>query len=229
VDVLHSGYKVPLPKNGRHFYEEIPIDKSYGVYNFCFWKKQGHPHSNPLCSAHICNQGAERLNLVFNFSTTIAPLIQTVGILFASVDEELYQKYLATFNAWCKNKIYQVFQVANQACFLGLAVLRNARVRPHKNNNDVKIGWVAMCCFGEWDDGELVVPALQIKILFQQGDIIFMRLAVFEHWVQPFSGHQTSFVFFTKKEMERKDERILRDGEEESDESLFELVIPKEE
>jgi hypothetical protein len=226
VDTLHDGYKAPVPNDKRHFFQDIPVDKPYGVYHFCLWKKQGYPNSDPLCSAHICNRGSERLNLVFDFFQAIAPLIQTVGILFASVDRELYQKYFDTYNAWCKNKIYQVFQVADRACFLGLAVLRNARVGPHKDNNDIKDGWVAMFCFGKWDGGELVVPALKVKIPFQQGDMIFMRSAVFEHWVQPFAGHRTSFVFFTKKEMELEDGRILRHVEEESSESLFKLLRP---
>ena len=72
------------------------------------------------------------------------------------------------------------------------------RVGPQKDSGDVKDGWVAMACFGNFTGGGLCAPALWIKIPFRPGDIVFFRSSLLEHWVEEFEGGRFSVVLFTK-------------------------------
>lgn len=79
-----------------------------------------------------------------------------------------------------------------------MAILHNCQVDPHKDAGDIRDGWVAMTCVGDFEDGLLVLPELNIKLEYLPGDVVFMRSSLVEHYISDYSGHRTSMVFFTK-------------------------------
>ncbi|RPB06917.1 hypothetical protein P167DRAFT_478219, partial [Morchella conica CCBAS932] len=80
--------------------------------------------------------------------------------------------------------------------FHGVAILRNLRVRPHRDGGDRKDGYTMMICAGNFTGGYLVLPQLGIKLDFKPGDIIMFKAALLEHFLSDFEGDRTSFVFF---------------------------------
>ena len=109
------------------------------------------------------------------FFVNIAPLTQAVSLLFSAVDKT-YQRALRT-------GALRIMTATNRACFQGLVVIRNLAALPHKDSSDYKKGWVAMCCFGDFTGGELVIPVLKMMFKFQPGDVIFFRSTILEHYV----------------------------------------------
>jgi len=201
IDSLVKEYTPPLPKNDtRHlnYKEEMAKHNAYGVYHLCVWKAVGHPYNPSQLSGDIVKSKA-KFDALQAFFRKLAPVIQAIGVLFQCLDKDKYFEYLDNYEEYLKRTELGLIQVTPRACFLGLAVLRNARVAPHKDSGDVKDGWVAMCCFGNFTGGELVFPDLGIKIPYVPGDVIFFRSSVLEHFVAPFKGERSVLVFFTKK------------------------------
>lgn len=101
------------------------------------------------------------------------------------------------------------YETSLRACFMCMALLRNTRVGPHKDRDDFKADWVAMCCFGEFEGSALCLPDLRLegidgsgraKLDYKPGDVMFLRASVLEHFVAPFLGNRSVFVFSTKKD-----------------------------
>ena len=111
--------------------------------------------------------------------------------------EKVHEKYVDTYQQALSTGALRVMTATKRACFQGLVVIRNLAAQPHRDKSDYKKGWVAMCCFGNFTGGELVIPMLKMKFKFQPGDVIFFRSTVLEHYVLPFVGDRTSLVFFT--------------------------------
>lgn len=94
--------------------------------------------------------------------------------------------------------------------FLGLVLVQNICVRPHKDKSDFREGFTAMFCVGRFRGGDLVLSDCKVggtlveggaiegtKVLrfrYQPGDLIFIRAAILEHYVMPFDGRK--FYFF---------------------------------
>jgi hypothetical protein len=94
-------------------------------------------------------RSVERFNATFKFFKAIRPLLQTIGILFEGINPGMYKEYIDNYNSFVKHSPYKILKVSKWACFLRLALLRNATVGPHKDSEDVKKGWVVMCTWGE--------------------------------------------------------------------------------
>lgn len=145
---------------------------------------------------------ASKMQYTSEFFKSIAPLSQCVAMLFLVVDSSMYRSYRNAYEkALITTPPLQVLTYTKRACFQGLAVVHNLAVEPHKDNSDCKNGWVAMCCWGEFEGGELVLPTLKLALKFQPGDVVFFRSALLYHYLMPFVGHRTSFVFFTHQDV----------------------------
>lgn len=76
-------------------------------------------------------------------------------------------------------------------CFMGVAVNKNNKVLPHKDVSDFRDGWAVMCCFGDFENGELCLPTLKItteeggkqgmRIRYGPGDVALFRATLLEH------------------------------------------------
>ncbi len=131
----------------------------------------------------------------------IAPLTQAIALLFSAIDKEMYRRYRAAYEEASDSAALTMMTATKRECFQGLALVRNLAVEPHKDSSDVKNGWVGMCCWGEFTGGELVIPILGIKLLFQPGDVVFFRSALLKHYILSFKGERTSFVFFSHQDV----------------------------
>ena len=140
---------------------------------------------------------ARKLEITRDFFVNIAPLTQAVSLLFSAVDKEVHAQYVDSYQQTAHTGALRIMTATNRACFQGLVVIRNLAAQPHKDNSDYKQGWVAMCCFGNFTGGELVIPALKMTFKFEPGDVIFFRSTLLEHYVLPFTGDRTLLVFFT--------------------------------
>lgn len=90
---------------------------------------------------------------------------------------------------------------------MGIAVNRNNRVMPHKDVTDFRDGWAVMCCFGNFRDGELCLPALSVNIdgqikegiksAYRPRDVILFRATLMEPYVEVLTGTRI-FLFFIR-------------------------------
>ncbi|KAI9816995.1 MAG: hypothetical protein M1826_001690 [Phylliscum demangeonii] len=139
---------------------------------------------------------------VVHFFRRTAPLTQTISWLFEVSDPACYQRYRATYTHMARNSGLVALQASDRACFLGVVLLINLCAEPHKDVSDTRNGWVAIVCFGDFQRGDHVVPERR----FWPGDVIFLRSAVFTHFVLPFEGERASMVYFTHENMSRDPE-----------------------
>ncbi|ELR07922.1 hypothetical protein GMDG_08570 [Pseudogymnoascus destructans 20631-21] len=173
--------------------------KKWGVYHLGLWHATGQTNSPPTICSDMRRTG-NGFGATLALYKKMAPLAQTIGRLFQEIDPRAYEQYRQNYLRECAaTPELEVFKFSNRSCWHCLAILINAQVGPHKDNHDVLDGWVAMACFGEFEGGELCLPALGYKIPFQPGDVVLFRSAVLEHWIAPFEGTRYSCVFFTKQ------------------------------
>ena len=109
----------------------------------------------------------------------------------------MHVQYVDTYQQAAHTGVLRIMTTTHRACFEGLVLIRNLAAHAHKDSSDYKKGWVAMCCFGDFTGGELVILPLKMMFKFEPGDVIFFRSTLIEHYVLPFTGDRTSLVFFT--------------------------------
>lgn len=209
VNTLADDFPAPEPKlsDTRHkaFLKQKAKHDSCGVYHFALWTATGHGHVkdaktpfNAILSKDADGQQSQVKKLaVKNFFRSFTPIIQTMGILFQGVDEPAYNAYRRNYEELQKTTQLEWLKTSERCCWLGLAVLSNLQVEPHKDRSDAKDGWVGMCCAGKFTGGLLVLPELELKLQFEPGDVVYFRSAILEHYVTGFEGERSSFVFFT--------------------------------
>ena len=126
-----------------------------------------------------------------------AHILLLLMLLFSAGDKQVHAQYVDTYQQADRTGALRIMTATHRACFQGLIVIRNLAAHPHKHSSDYKKRWVAMCCFGDFTGGELVIPLLKMMFKFEPGDMIFFMWTLLEHYVLPFTGHRTSLVFFT--------------------------------
>ncbi|KAF8440640.1 hypothetical protein BGX38DRAFT_847991 [Terfezia claveryi] len=157
----------PRPKvsDVRHQHFEEALEKygsgNCGVYHFARWVAIGQRGvKDPVLSRDLISSGAHH-NGAYMFYRKIAPLIQSVSLLFQAVDPVMHLHYLQQYRAACELLPLASWTTSRRACFQGIVLIRNLAAEPHKDKSDYKDGWVVMCCWGKFTRGELVIPTLQ--------------------------------------------------------------------
>ncbi|KAI9882494.1 MAG: vacuolar protein sorting-associated protein 45 [Watsoniomyces obsoletus] len=202
-DVRHVSFQSLLAKHGKG---------NCGLYHLTLWIPTGQEHSekskqDPGKGGMISSgalAGGEKFNKVIQFFRSTATLTQTVGILFDAFDPGCYQRYKTNYDNLAETTALHSLHFSHRDCFLGRVLLRNLVAEPHKDQLDTRDGWVAICCFGEFTEGHFVVPDLRLKFAFQPGDIIFLRSALFFHYLTDFDGERSSLVFFSHENLNRE-------------------------
>lgn len=83
-------------------------------------------------------------------------------------------------------------------------------VGPHKDKGDVKDGFVAITCYGNFEGAHAVFPELDTKLDQRPGDILFAMSAVSIHYITPIeSGERQSHVRFTKADILHSHKKIF--------------------
>lgn len=62
-------------------------------------------------------------------------------MIFEVVDPDMYIDYLGIFYDNLDKTALGAFQTTARACFMGLAVVMNEQVGPHKDVGDLRDGW----------------------------------------------------------------------------------------
>ena len=194
---LLKDYPVPQPKQTdvRHskHNEKSTGYTDYGLYHLCCWKAQGHSQEPPVLSEDIIADG-HTLNSVWNFCKTMTPITPIISLLFGAIDRDSWTQYHTNYNCILQDTALKAIHTSGRACFLGLSVVVNMALGPHKDSNDVKDGWVAMICTGNFTGGNLVLPALEAQLEHTPGDVVFFRSTVLEHYLAAFEGERVAMV-----------------------------------
>ncbi|KAI9825553.1 MAG: hypothetical protein M1826_006943 [Phylliscum demangeonii] len=203
AEALHTLYasSPPLPPTTQ---DPGLAEHQQALHHFCPWPTTGRSRHCPVRASEV-DGGGQRLNAVFKFFRHISPLTQTISMLFEAIDLAAYLQYKKVYTHWRQQTALNAIHMTNRACFSGVAVIKNLRVPPRNDTDEPQGGWVAVTCVGDYDGGELVIPALKCKISLQPGDVLFFRSAVLEHWVAPFTGERYALVYFSEDDDDLED------------------------
>lgn len=122
-------------------------------------------------------------------------MLQIISLLYQIVDPQDNWSALSRARV-TRGGTWGQFTTSRRFPFHGVAILRNLRVRPHRDGGDRKDGYTMMMCAGNFTGGYLVLPQLGIKADFKPGDIIMFKAELLEHFLSDFEGYRTSIVFF---------------------------------
>ena len=117
-----------------------------------------------------------------------------------AVDEKQYDRYRGSYTRYASQGELGPIHQSNRSAFLGIAALVNKAVDPHTDKGDVRDGWVATTCVGNFEGGKSVFIGPNVIINQRPGDIVFARSALMPHWVTDITdGERYCLTFFTKK------------------------------
>ena len=119
---------------------------------------------------------------------------------FETLDKPVWEEYKSCYQDLRQQGKLDVLDQGDDGCFTSQALLINYSVGPHKDENDVKHGWVATNCWGQFEGGLAVFPDLAVSLKQEAGDLVFSRSAVLVHWVTPVTqGQRFGSTRFTKQ------------------------------
>lgn len=197
VQDLLSVYKPPKTapdsRDAKWRSQAATDHKYHGRYYFGVWTAQGH--KDVVLTDHTRSAGYKS-NAVTNLYRTLAPVAQTIGILFEGIDKPAYDRYCANYKRLAQNTDLYGLHFSKRDCWATLGLLINCIIGPHFDRQDAKDGYVADFTTGEFTGGELVIPELSVQIALQPNDIVFMRSRLLEHFLAPFSGERYAFIYF---------------------------------
>lgn len=135
---------------------------------------------------------------IANFYRSMGPTFQVIGQLFKAIDRDAFAGYESVWNDLVARGGLANIHTSHWQVFATMALVHELTVGPHIDDGDLAGGWVAMFVRGRFTGGDLVVPALGIKVPYQQGDLVFMRSSELEHYIDKWDGSRTGVVMFTK-------------------------------
>ena len=207
---LANIYKPPAPSPTDYRHKEFQKDcPDCGVYHFALWVATGqdnaknpkHPTPHQAVLSRDITAASYKSQAVLDLFADLAQVLQSIGIFYEAIDPDAYVRYRANWEYFVHKTPLRLLDVSRRQCFLGLALLRGAQVGIHTDKGDVREGWVAMICSGNFEGGELCVPGLNLKLGHKPGDIIFFRSSLLEHFVGDFTGDRSSMVFFSHEKL----------------------------
>jgi len=139
----------------------------------------------------------------------LAPVDQTLGMLFEAFNKPLYDSYRLMYDHWADRSSLAGLKRTARACWSYRAVLVNAKVAAHRDDLDLQGGMVAMLCGGDFEGGRLLLPALGIQYEFQPSDVMLCKASYLEHAIGPWKGQRVSFVNTWKQDMTNLNAAVL--------------------
>ncbi|KAI9780820.1 MAG: hypothetical protein M1816_002656 [Peltula sp. TS41687] len=157
-------------------------------------------HKDVVLTDHTRKAGYKS-NAAITLYRTLAPVAQTIGILFEGIDKPAYDRYCGNYERLARNTDLYGLHFSKRDCWATLGLLVNWMVGPHFDRQDPKDGYVADLVSGSFTGGELVIPELSVQIALQPGDILLMRSRLLEHFLAPFSGERYAFIYFQHQDL----------------------------
>jgi hypothetical protein len=187
----------------------LPDDTPCGLLSFGFLHMQGHENECPQPSGTwfgsdvSCAKSLAGLH--FRQSTTVNDLSEFVSILFAATDPESWRKYRDAYLRFVNDHVplLKAIDTNGMQCFLTYCVLVNMSTGIHRDLKDPPDGWVAMVVFGEYTDGRLCLPDINVALPYRSGDVVFLRSWALKHFIWPFVGTRYVFVSTTSESIVR--------------------------
>ena len=121
---------------------------------------------------------------------------------FEKIDPSMFKEYHECHSNLANAGVLGPLRQSSHTAYLGMALLLNYSVSPHKDRGDVKLGWTATTLEGVWTGGHLVFPNYGIRINQKPGDVVFTRAALLLHYVSRIeSGYRSCMTHSTKADI----------------------------
>ena len=131
----------------------------------------------------------------------MAPIHQTKAMILLVIDREQYEYNRAICDFWADRGSLANFKRTARMSWVYYPTLANARVNPHKDENDLLSGLVLMTCIGDFEGVNVVIPAFGKQYRMRSGDMLFARTHFLDHSISPYVGPRFSFVYTIPQDM----------------------------
>lgn len=136
-----------------------------------------------------------KLEAASRWYRAMAPVHQTMGMLVRLFSKPMYDYHRNVYNHWVKNSPLRGLECTKRAVYVYNPILFNARVRPHRDDQDMSGTMVLMTCTGDFKDGgNIIVPLAKKQYKLRSGGVILLNGTLLEHGVGNYSGTRISFV-----------------------------------
>jgi hypothetical protein len=193
----------PSEKRSARFLEwrdHIGTAKKSGVIRLTFHHQRNHSHQKPPNpSSDFVSKSGKKTTAAAEFrkSRTMIDVADTISIMFAAVDPYTWRRYRDVYvDMASKFRLVKECDPNGIQCFVGHYTLINMLTTPHWDTTDPPRGWVAMLVVGDFREGELCIPELDVAIPYQSGDVVFLRSWMLLHFIKRYRGPERYVVVY---------------------------------
>jgi hypothetical protein len=136
-----------------------------------------------VLSSKMVKVPSYKINAIAEFFRAFTLITQAVKALFNILDHQNYQQYSKLFHRIADNTAASIIWTTSRNCFLGMAVLIGLCCSPYQDSKDTMNGWVANIVFRDFERGYLEVPQVGLQFDLCPRDVVFMKLALLQHFV----------------------------------------------
>lgn len=126
-------------------------------------------------------------------------LSHRINALYRAIDPTQYDA-LVNINARLE-KFYphlKALAAIDPCVFEGRAIMFNRRTPVHRDSKDPLKGWAILVVLGDFTQGYLFIPRLNLRLRYRPGDVVALRGRILEHEVEMWVGGQRiSIAHFT--------------------------------
>jgi hypothetical protein len=207
-DLINSYPFKSCADKGRH-QEPAPIDKKSGVIHAFYWHGIGQDKVQQarISREGLCYGNSTAYQKLKKFENLMISVLKKAAPLLAVIDPIgfEYQRKVFEYAEADKEDVIKY----SYSPWLGMVIGANLITNAHHDNRDLKMGWAALLCWGEFNGADFIIPELNLKIKYQPGTIILLRSFALEHFITKWDGNCRYFTIFTTHqsvadEMERK-------------------------
>lgn len=113
-------------------------------------------------------------------------------------DLDAYNLYDDTCIEYIMHPAARGARVNDNSLWLGKAVLINEHTKWHRDFRDIQDGWCALAYFGDFTQGDLCLPQIDVRLGAGPGDVILIRSGALIHFVDEWVGQgRYVIVYFT--------------------------------
>ncbi|KAI9770364.1 MAG: hypothetical protein M1839_003206 [Geoglossum umbratile] len=193
LDCRHAHHKWWLKQDGNEHFR--PPKGRCGVYHWGTWFEQGQTERGPIWSKDYraggthsgVSDGAYAVRLRQQLMWSLGNMTRAVDLLFRIVDNPMREQYHA---AWQRLLPAVRVSTTENEPFTLRAVLINVLTEAHIDCNDWENGWAWIGVLGDFNDGDLCMPQLGIRVPMPAGSITGMRGRDLEHFIAKWSGRR---------------------------------------
>ena len=174
------------------------------LQQFVIWHPQGHPYDPAVLSTACRPKRKAALAGVETFFDVTAWEHHQVSAWTKALEPKSWEEQNKMYLGLREAGALKHFDQGENGCHAGLALLINVIVGPHRDKKDVKDGWTAVYCWGEFTGADQVFPDLKYKIKLEPGDLVLAHYALLTHYVEDIQeGYRYGAVRFTRGDILR--------------------------